>query len=261
MPKVLLIEDSSTVRTLLKHMFSRFLECEVLEASDGLAGLEAVMAHRPDLVVVDVHLPYLTGPEVLHAIRADAEVAETLCVAITAENDRDVIKQLLAEGVVDIILKPVDLERDAARLRKIIARLPKARTEAPHGAATNDTVLIVDSDDDFRDFAAQALAGRFSVQVAKTGLEGVTALRAAPPAFVLVGERLRHLPERLFVKAARGDGSTAPATRFLLAADSAASAKTASAMGYEGAVLKSKDASMFLMDFKGLVGDAAQAVA
>lgn len=259
MPKVLIIEDSGTIRTLYKHLFERYLDSEVFEASDGLAGLNLAVTERPELVVLDVHLPYLSGPDVLQAIRSDPDIADTPCIAITSENDREVIEQLVGYGIMDIMLKPVDLERDTARIRKIMARLPQARQSQRFRPGGAGTLLVVDSDATFREFAAQTLSPHFKVETASSGLEGINMLRSHPPAVLMVGERLRHLPERLFMKAARGHGNAVDRTHFVFAADNAEGAKRAlHVMGFESSFVKSFVPEQFLREFGRATGTGSQ---
>ncbi|MBI3061912.1 MAG: response regulator, partial [Deltaproteobacteria bacterium] len=69
--KILIIEDNDDNRDILKHQLA-YLGYEVVEAVDGLAGLEAVTKEKPDLVIVDIMMPGIDGREVARRLRADS---------------------------------------------------------------------------------------------------------------------------------------------------------------------------------------------
>ena len=126
MPTVVLLEDDPALRLMLKRMLVRFFDCTVSEASDGAEGLQLVRDLHPDLVFLDVHLPTMSGVEVLEAMRASDATRDIACIVITSENQRPVIERLVAGHVLDILLKPVVLTRDVPRLEKVFARLALA---------------------------------------------------------------------------------------------------------------------------------------
>lgn len=69
--KILLIDDSATARRLMKRIMERSLfDVDIVEASDGVAGFEAFMRHRPDAVFVDLHMTVLDGESTIRIIRA-----------------------------------------------------------------------------------------------------------------------------------------------------------------------------------------------
>jgi len=127
MTTVLLLEDDETLSLMYRRLFEVYFDCDVTEATDGERGLELVNEQRPDLVVLDVHLPKKSGLEVLQAMRDDPSTACTPCIAITAENHREVIERLVAGRVMDILLKPVVPARDVERIRKVIAKIHAVR--------------------------------------------------------------------------------------------------------------------------------------
>lgn len=80
----------------------------VLAAHDGVAGLEAVRAERPDLLILDVMMPRMSGWEVLHHIEADLATTDLPVIMLTVKAaDADVVRGL-EEGAVEYITKPFD---------------------------------------------------------------------------------------------------------------------------------------------------------
>jgi CheY-like chemotaxis protein len=81
--RILIADDKASSRELVRTILENF-GYEVQEAEDGIKALEAVSNGRPDLVLLDLQLPGLTGHEVLARLRADEQFADLPVVALTA---------------------------------------------------------------------------------------------------------------------------------------------------------------------------------
>jgi signal transduction histidine kinase len=112
MPKVLHIEDDPANRLLVRKLLtpSGF---EVVDAVDGMDGIQKAMSEPPDLVLVDIAIPGLDGYEVTLRLRAEPSLAKVPIVAITAEGNRDTS---LAVGANGFIEKPIDARTFAATI-------------------------------------------------------------------------------------------------------------------------------------------------
>ncbi len=119
-PRVLVVEDDPVNRELITH----FLEqegCEVLEAETGEAGLERAAAEQPDLILMDLHLPDLTGYEVTRRLKADPATRATPVVALTAFALRGDEARGREAGCDGYLTKPVDLQLLRGTLRRFLA--------------------------------------------------------------------------------------------------------------------------------------------
>lgn len=92
---------------------SRF---ELDVAPDGEQGLAAVEAARPDVVLLDINLPGISGHDVLDRLRADARFADLPCVAVSADAMPDEIARAREHGFDDYWTKPLDIARLPERL-------------------------------------------------------------------------------------------------------------------------------------------------
>jgi CheY-like chemotaxis protein len=115
-PRVLLVEDNAVNRYLVRYLLER-ADCRVAEVEDGAGALAAAQRERPDLILLDIQLPGLSGYEALGRIRADPELAGVPVVALTAHAAPQDRARALAAGCVDHIGKPIDVEGFVARLR------------------------------------------------------------------------------------------------------------------------------------------------
>lgn len=109
-PVVLHIEDNASNRKLVELVVSRRPNLELLEAVDGETGLELARSVLPDLILLDLRLPRMSGEEVLAALRGDPETAELRIVAISAEARPGETARVLAAGADRFLVKPIDLQ-------------------------------------------------------------------------------------------------------------------------------------------------------
>jgi len=124
MPKILLVEDNEMNRDMLSRRLEKRGYTVVL-AVDGAAGIAQAKAEKPDLILMDMSLPVIDGWEATKQIRADAEIAATPIIALTAHAMSSDREKCLNAGCDDFDTKPVELPR---LLSKIEELLKKGRT-------------------------------------------------------------------------------------------------------------------------------------
>ena len=83
----------------------------LLTATDGRAGLDLARARRPDLILLDLNLPELSGAEVLAALRDDPATRSIPVVVISADATEGQRRRLLAAGARDYLTKPLQVQR------------------------------------------------------------------------------------------------------------------------------------------------------
>jgi CheY-like chemotaxis protein len=121
-PHVLLVDDDGVVRSLARALLEKN-GCRVSEAADGAAGLERLAApERPDLVVLDLDMPRLSGREVLARVRADVTTAALPIIVLTGSCHEDLEVTLMEEGADDYIRKPLEPARFIARVKGALRR-------------------------------------------------------------------------------------------------------------------------------------------
>jgi CheY-like chemotaxis protein len=127
MPKILLVEDNEMNRDMLSRRLEKRGYTVVL-AVDGAAGIAQAQAEKPDLILMDMSLPVIDGWEATRQIRADAAVAATPIIALTAHAMSSDREKSLAAGCDDFDTKPVELPRLLAKIEEL---LKKGRTPPP----------------------------------------------------------------------------------------------------------------------------------
>ncbi len=117
---VLYIEDNLANVRLVERILAHRPRVRLLTAMQGRLGLDLIREHRPDLVLLDIHLSDLQGDEVMRLLQEDARTREIPIVVISATEDRRILKRLLAEGARAYLTKPLDAQRLLSLLDEIL---------------------------------------------------------------------------------------------------------------------------------------------
>ena len=144
MSRILLIEDDPSILRGLADAL-RLESYEVLAASDGEAGYHAIGQKRPDLLILDLMLPGMSGYEVCRRVRAEGSNIPILMLTARGEEGDRVLG--LDLGADDYITKPFSLRELLARVRALLRRAKPAR-------AFIDDLLVNDVLIDFRKYEA-----------------------------------------------------------------------------------------------------------
>lgn len=115
MKRILIVEDVELNRDLLTQLLEDTYELVI--AVDGAAGVEMAIAHRPDLILMDLSLPLVDGWEATRRIKANASTAAIPVVAITANAMTGDEDRARAAGCDDFMTKPVDEDLLFVKLR------------------------------------------------------------------------------------------------------------------------------------------------
>jgi DNA-binding response OmpR family regulator len=144
MDTVLVVEDSRPMQRTLQRLFeSDGFTVEI--ASDGVTGLESFRKHTPNVVVLDLKLPYMPGKEVCRAFKA--HTASVPVIVLSANNEVEDKVLLLELGADDYVTKPFSPKELLARVRRAMRRrtgqLPDTSSPGiPHEVLAFDEVLV-----------------------------------------------------------------------------------------------------------------------
>ena len=107
--RIVVVDDHTLFRRGITALLSRVPDFDVAgEAADGFEGIKAVALHRPDVVLLDLHMPGLSGVDAMKAILADAP--DTHVVMLTVSEDADDLMAALRSGALGYLLKNIDSE-------------------------------------------------------------------------------------------------------------------------------------------------------
>ncbi len=105
--RILVVEDSFVARRLIEAILNPH-GYQLLEAPDSQTGLELALEHEPDLILMDLNLPGMSGQELTKRLKAEEKTRHIPVVALTANPLPEEIAQALQAGCVGHIEKPID---------------------------------------------------------------------------------------------------------------------------------------------------------
>ncbi len=119
--KVLIVDDFATMRRIVKNIMTQLGYKNLLEADDGSTALELLKNEKVDLIISDWNMPKMTGLELLKAVRADADMAATPFIMVTAEAQQDNIILAVKAKVSQYIVKPFTAETLGEKIAKVFS--------------------------------------------------------------------------------------------------------------------------------------------
>jgi len=120
--RVLVVEDEQDIAGLIKHTLEKSGEFDVEVVGAGDAALKAVTEREPDLIILDLNLPVLSGLEVCRILRARQNTAHFPIIMLTARTTESDRVTGLDVGADDYITKPFSLRELVARVRAVLRR-------------------------------------------------------------------------------------------------------------------------------------------
>lgn len=124
--KILIVDDFSTMRRIIKNLLRDLGFNNTQEADDGNTALPMLQSGNFDFLVTDWNMPGMTGIDLLKAVRADAKLANLPVLMVTAEAKKDQIIEAAQAGVNGYIVKPFTAVTLKEKIDKIFERLQAA---------------------------------------------------------------------------------------------------------------------------------------
>ncbi len=124
--KILVVDDFSTMRRIVKNLLRDLGFNNVDEADDGSTAIVALNKVKYDFVVTDWNMPGMTGIELLQNIRADAKLKTMPVLMVTAEAKREQIIAAAQAGVNGYVVKPFTAQALKEKIEKIFERIEGA---------------------------------------------------------------------------------------------------------------------------------------
>ncbi len=121
--KILVVDDFSTMRRIIKNLIRDLGFTNVTEADDGTSALPMLEKGNYDFLVTDWNMPGMQGIDLLKAIREDPELAALPILMVTAEAKKEQIIAAVQAGVNGYILKPFTAQTLKEKIDKIFERL------------------------------------------------------------------------------------------------------------------------------------------
>jgi two-component system chemotaxis response regulator CheY len=119
--KILLVDDSRTIRNIQKNVLTQLGHTEIMEAADGVEALATIGQSRPDLVLIDWNMPNMDGITLVRKIReTDKDLPLIMC---TTEAEKTRVLEAIKSGVNNYVVKPFTAETLAEKINTTLAKV------------------------------------------------------------------------------------------------------------------------------------------
>ena len=118
--KVLVVEDSPTMRQLIVFALKRIRGFQIVEANDGVDGLKKLSTQKFDLILTDINMPIMDGLKLVSMVRNDPNYKETPIIVITTEGATEDRERALALGANEYITKPIQTMKILETVKKLM---------------------------------------------------------------------------------------------------------------------------------------------
>ena len=117
---IILIVDDNVPNLELIQAYLEDIECQVLQARDGVEALNMVNRHKPDLILLDVMMPKMSGFEVCRRLKSNPQTSDIPIIMVTALNEFGDIERGIDSGTDDFVSKPVNRLELLTRVRTML---------------------------------------------------------------------------------------------------------------------------------------------
>lgn len=121
--KILIVDDFSTMRRIIKNLLKDLGFTNTQEADDGSTALPMLKANDFDFLITDWNMPGMTGIDLLKAVRADEALSHMPVLMVTAEAKREQIVAAAQAGVNGYVVKPFTAQALKEKIEKIFERV------------------------------------------------------------------------------------------------------------------------------------------
>ena len=118
--RILIVEDSPTMRQLLVFALKRMKDVDIVEAQDGMDGLRKVTGDDFDLAFVDINMPVMDGLKLISLIRGEENLAKMPICVITTEGAKEDRERALSLGANEYLTKPIQANKVLAVAKSLL---------------------------------------------------------------------------------------------------------------------------------------------
>ena len=118
--RILIVEDSPTMRQLLVFALRRLKNVEIIEAQDGMDGLRKVSSDHFDIALVDINMPVMDGLKLIRLMRGEETLKDIPVIVITTEGANEDRDRALALGANEYLTKPIQANRVLAVVKSLL---------------------------------------------------------------------------------------------------------------------------------------------
>ncbi len=196
-PLILVVDDEQPIRALLRQVLSE-AGYRVLEAVDGLDGLSKARAHDPDLIILDLMMPNLSGFDVLTALRTDSATSGLPVIILSVLDDR---RKGLRLGADAYLTKPLNVDEILTTIERLLAR-------AARGEGRRRVLLVEEDASLLKTLETVFVEQGYDVHWARNGEDGLRKALDTQPHFVILDAELSRQNDFALLRAIKQNRQT-----------------------------------------------------
>jgi len=209
--KLMAVDDSRTIRRIVTT-YARDLdpEVEIFEAADGQECLDRCNEYIPDIIILDVNMPVMTGEECLQHLRTNDHTKDIAVVMLTTESEKQLVVRLLQLGVQQFIIKPFEKQEFIEKVGGVLSKIETQESGGPKTASTPEGpyILVVEDKENIVRTIQTAAQATHEVVVTPDAGQAMGHFKKRAPALVLANlamegtdafdlfAQMRKVPER-----------------------------------------------------------------
>jgi CheY-like chemotaxis protein len=126
--KILVVDDDTALIETIRHRFE-YCKWEVINAADGIEGLEKAANEKPDLIVLDINMPVLNGHEMIRRLRGNGKLKEIPVIMCTMSNKVQDITAAASFNISGYVTKPFDFAELIEKISNALKELKEGNSE------------------------------------------------------------------------------------------------------------------------------------
>lgn len=187
--KLMTVDDSRTIRRIVTSYAKDLApDVEILEAANGQECIDKCKETLPDIIILDVNMPVMTGEECLQHLRASDATKAIPVIMLTTESEKQLVVRLLQMGVQQFIIKPFEKQEFIEKVGGVVAKMPKkagaaGKVKTPEGKYA---LVVEDKENIAKTIVEAARRGKVAAAVTTDAGEALAHMKKNAPTIVLV---------------------------------------------------------------------------
>jgi DNA-binding response OmpR family regulator len=250
--KFLIIEDDEGIRLILRKILSKNFSCTIQEASDGKKGLDILQNNCPDIILLDINMPIMDGKETLDIISSHSMYNKIPVIIISALGDKVTVGNFIKKGIVDYLLKPLDLYETVKRINRVLQN-HLVGNNVKVNFIDNDSIdgsvprlMLVEYKKNIIDEFNQLFHDKFAIFTAKNGIETIEKFNSHHPRYIVVSDKIELLDKKIILQKVRETADQSQVSIYLIVDDR--SAHSAKIFNFDGIIRRSDSKEDFKKD-------------
>jgi len=184
--KLMTVDDSRTIRRIVATYAKELApDVEIIEAANGQECVDKCKEAPPDIIILDVNMPVMTGEECLQALRASDKTKNIAVVMLTTESEKTLVVRLLQQGVQQFIIKPFEKQEFLTKVGGVLAKMPKHKAVGATKTPEGKYIIVLEDKEHIAAMLVETAKDRYEAVVTADTGEALSHLKKRAPQIVM----------------------------------------------------------------------------